>query len=143
MLIKKEIIINAPPKKVWKTFSKLEKWPEWSSHIVKAYWTSPKKWALNSTFTQIVKKVVPFKNLASNSKILKIKTYAVVIWTGSRTLIRGIHTFKFDKIKNKTKVQNIEKFTGVLAPFIFPFIKKKFELYFEQFLRELKKESEK
>ena len=49
--IKKEIIINSTPKKVWEVFSKIEKWPELCSYISKAYWNTPEKWALDSSFT--------------------------------------------------------------------------------------------
>ena len=69
--------------------------------------------------------------------------YKSVTWTGTRSLIKGIHTFKFEKINKKTKVTNIEYFKGPLAPIIFPFIKNKFEIYFERFLNGLKRKVEK
>ena len=57
-------------------------------------------------------------------------------------MIRGIHSFKFENFKNKTKVVNKEYFKGPLAPIIFPFIKNKFEFHFEQFLNGLKRKVE-
>jgi len=142
MLIKKEIIINAPVNKVWKIFLELEKWAEWSDYIYKAYWTSKDKWKVNSTFVQIVKGPFQQKQV-SKPRILKVIPNKQVTWIGTRALIKGKHTFTFEKANKKTKIRNIETFHGILAPFIFPFIKKSFELYFEQFLLELKYKVEK
>ena len=141
--IKKEIIINAPVKRVWKIFSDIERWPELSDYISKAYWTTSKKWTLDSSFTQIILGIVPFMNNVSHIRFIKIIPAKIVTWTGSRKLIRGVHTLKFENINNKTKVINLEYFKGPLAPFIFPFIKNRFERFFEQFLRGLKAEAEK
>ena len=141
--IKKEIIINAPVKKVWKIFSDIEKWPELSDYISKAYWTTSKKWTLESSFTQVIVNIIPFMKSVSHTRFIKIIPAKIVTWTGTRPLIRGIHTLKFENIDNKTRVINLEYFKGPLAPFIFPFIKNKFEHYFEQFLIGLKAEAEK
>lgn len=143
MLVKKEIIINADVKKVWKVFSELEKWHEWGGYILKAQWLSKRRWQVGSQFAQIVKGFGPIRKLESNPKIIEIRNYSHVTWTGTRKLIRGIHTFKFQKIGNKTKVSNIEYFRGLLAPVLSPLIKNNFDLYFEQFLNGLKKEAEK
>ncbi|MBW2977195.1 SRPBCC family protein [Candidatus Woesearchaeota archaeon] len=143
MRIYKEIIINAPVKKVWRVFSELEKWPKWGGYVLDACWTSGKKWALNSTFKQVMKGVYPIKKINSNPQIIKIKPGAYATWEGRRKLLKGVHTFKFEGINKKTKVANIEHFKGPLAPVIFPFIKHKFEKYFWQFLNGLKREAEK
>ena len=142
MQIKKEIIINVASSKVWKIFSQIEKWPEYCDCIKKAYWTSPKKWSLNSTFVQIIK-IGAIKRV-SYPRIIKIKKGKYVTWTGTGSLVQGVHTLIFEKINNKkTKVVNKEYFKGILAPIVFPFIKSKFEEYFRQFLDGLKIESEK
>ena len=142
MQIYKEVEINAPINKVWKAFSQLEKWPKYCDCIKKAYWTSPKKWSLNSTFVQIIK-IGPIKK-TSYPIIIKIKKGKYVAWTGTGSLVQGVHTLMFKKINNnQTKVINREYFKGILALIIFPFIKNKFEEYFGQFLNGLKKESEK
>ena len=72
------------------------------------------------------------------NKFIKINPGKIVTWTGTRTLIKGVHTLKFEKINGKTKVSNIEYFKGPLAPIIFPFIKNRFENYFDSFLKGLK-----
>ena len=142
MEIIKRAIINAPPKKVWKAFSQLEKWPTYCNYIKKACWTSPEKWSLNSTFTQVIK--IGILKRASHPRIIKIKKGKYVTWTGTGSLVQGVHTLIFKKISNnKTKAVNKEYFKGILAPIIFPFIKNKFGEYFQQFLNGLKKELEK
>lgn len=135
--IKKEIIINASPKRVWNVFSELEKWPELCNYVSKAYWNTSKKWTLDSSFTQIIVNIIPLKKNISRTKFIKIIPGKIVTWTGTRTLIKGVHTLKFEKINGKTKVSNIEYFTGPLAPLIFP-LKNRIENYFEQFLKGLK-----
>ena len=142
MQISKEIIINAPIKEVWGVFSKLEEWPELCNNIVKTYWNTKEKWTLESSFTQIVKGITPLK-IISKTKFIEIVPYKKVTWTGTRSTIQGVHTFKFEKINKKTKVTNIEYFKGPLAPLIFPFIEGKFEIYFERFLNGLKTKAEK
>ena len=142
MQIYKEAEINAPINKAWKAFSRLEKWPKYCDCIKKAYWTSPKRWALNSTFVQIIK-LGPIKRV-SYPRIIKIKKGKYATWAGTGRLIQGVHTLMFEKISNnKTKVVNKEYFKGILAPIIFPFIKNKFGEYFRQFLNGLKRECEK
>ena len=143
MQIKKEILINADLKKVWKIFCQLEEWPKWGGYILKSQWLSRRKWAVSSQFAQTGRCVGPIKKFESKPKILEIKKYSCVTWSGTRKLIRGIHTFKFQKIGNRTKVSNIEHFKGILAPLVFPFIKNNFNFYFEEFLNGLKKEAEK
>ena len=142
MKLTKEIVIKASSQKVWKIFSQLEKWPKYCDCIKKAYWNSPKKWALNSTFVQTIK-IGPIKRI-SYPRIIKIERGKYVTWAGTGSLVQGVHTLIFKKINNKkTKAVNKEYFKGILAPIIFPLIKKKFEDYFKQFLDGLKKESEK
>ena len=154
--IKKEILINSTPKKVWEVFADIEKWPELCSYVSKVYWNTSKKWTLDSSFTQVIVNIIPLKKNVSHTKFIKIIPGKIVTWTGTRTLIKGVHTLKFKRINNagkskisgtnfvgKTKVSNIEYFKGPLAPIIFPFIKNRFEHYFEQFLKGLKGKVEK
>lgn len=143
MLIKKEILINADIKKVWKIFCELENWPKWGGYIIKTKWLTKTKWKDGSQFLQIVKGFGPMRKFKSTPKIIKIKNYNIIIWSGTRKLIRGEHAFEFQKIGSKTKVVNFEDFKGTLAPILFPLMKKNFEAYFKQFLKGLKKEAEK
>ena len=143
MLIKREIIINANITTVWKIFSQLEKWPEWGGYIIHTEWNAKKKWKQGSRFTQTVKGFSVIKSLKSEPRIIKIKPCTIVTWAGARKLMKGIHTFKFQKVGSKTKVTNEEYFRGLLAPILFPLIKNNFEIYFQQFLDGLKKEAEK
>ncbi len=136
-------MINADVKKVWKIFCQLENWPKWGGYIIETKWLSKEKWEEDSRFMQIVMGFGFIKQFKSQPRILEVKTYDTIAWTGTRKLIKGVHTFKFEKISNKTKVTNIENFTGLLAPIIFPVIKSKFNIYFQQFLNGLKKEAEK
>ena len=143
MLIKKEIMINADITTVWQIFSRLERWPKWGGYIINAGWNTKKKWKQGSKFTQIVKGFNVIKSLKSEPMIIKIKPYSIVTWRGARKLIKGIHTFKFQKVGSRTKVTNEEYFKGLLAPILFPLIKNNFEIYFQKFLDGLKKEAEK
>lgn len=143
MLIQKEIIINADIKDVWEIFYDLERWPEWSSYIIETKWITKGKWEKGCKFIQVVKGFGIIKKFQSKSIIKEVKPYNTVTWYGTRKWIMGTHTFKFQKIKNKTKVKNFEYFSGFAAPLLFPFFKNNFNLYFKQFLYGLKKESEK
>ena len=143
MLVNKEIIINADIKKVWRIFSRLEEWPKWGGYIIKTKWLSKRKWKTGAMLKQTIKGFDIMKEYTSISKIIEAKPYNLVIWTGTGLLVRGIHTIKFEKIDKKTKVSNIEQLKGPLAPIIAPFVKDKFEIYFEQFLDGLKIEAEK
>lgn len=143
MLIKKEILISADISKVWKIFSQLENWPKWSGCILKAKWISEDEWKKDSLFAQTAKGFGFIKQFKSDVRIVEIKPYKKVKWTGTRKLINGTHAFEFIKIDGKTKVINHEYFKGLLAPVLFPLFKNDFELHFEQFLNGLKKEAEK
>ena len=142
MLIKKEILINADVKKVWKIFCKLERWNAWSGCIIQARWIYGEKWKPESMFLQTVKGFGIIKKFDSKVKLLEVESYKKATWSGTRKLINGTHTFEFQKIGGKTKVRNFENFKGILAPVLFPMFKNNFELYFGQFLEGLKKEAE-
>lgn len=142
MLIKKEVTINADVKKVWKTFSELEKWPVWSSCILKTRWLTREKWKKNSMFSQTIKGFGLIKQLKSKVKLISAEPFRKVTWVGARKLINGTHTFEFVRIGSRTKVLNYEAFKGPLAPILFPLVRKNFEICFGQFLDGLKKESE-
>ena len=141
IIIKRYIIINSSPKKIWDVFCDIEKWPQLTSFISKAYWNNDKKWTLDSSFTQVLVNIVPWKRV-SKTKFKEIIPMKSVTWTGTGYLLVGVHTLKFEKIGNKTKVSNIEYFKGPLAPFVTPLIKSKFEAYFEEFLKGLKRKVE-
>jgi len=142
MDIEKKIIINADVKQVWNKFCQLEKWPEWGGYIFETKWISGKKWAKGSRFSQTVKGFWLIKKFESSPKILEVKPFKLVRWAGTRRLVKGTHIFMFEKIGSKTRVLNIEHFSGILAPFAFPLLKANFNIYFQQFLEGLKKESE-
>ena len=143
MLIKKEIIINADTKKVWEIFCELENWPKWSGCIIETKWLSKDKWKKDSKFAQTAKGFGFIKQFTSNVRIVEIKPYKKVKWTGTRKLINGTHAFEFIKINGKTRIINHEYFKGLLSPLFFPLFKNGFELHFEQFLKGLKDEAEK
>ena len=142
MLVKKEVLISADIKKVWEVFSQLENWPKWGGYILKTKWISGSRWERNSKFVQKISGFLFIDSYSSRCEILEIRKLKFVEWRGTRKLMQGTHSFKFQKTGKKTKVSNIEYFKGPLAPLIFPLIKNKFEIYFEQFNQGLKNECE-
>lgn len=142
MHIKKEIIINADIKKVWKTFCQLEKWPMRTAFILEARWVTKDKWKKDSRFLQAIRGFGPVKQFKSEVKLINAEPFKKITWVGTRKLINGTHTFEFIKAGKNTKVLNYEHFKGPLAPLVFPLMRGHFEIYFAQFLDGLKKESE-
>ena len=102
-MIKKEIIINSNIKKVWKTFSQLEKWPIWGGYILNAKWISERKWTKGSKFTQVIEGFWFFKSFKSNPEVIEIKPLHKVTWHGSRKYMQGVHTFIFEKKKRRSR----------------------------------------
>jgi len=142
-MIKKEILIDADVKKVWEIFCRIEDWPRWGVYIIDEEWASKDKWKVGSRFSQSIKGFYGFKKFRLNALVLEIIPFKSVTWKGTKPLVHGVHTFKFQKLGGKTKVTNMEYFKGPLAFIMYPFIKNKFGIYFEQFLNGLKEEAEK
>ena len=142
-MIKKEIIINSDVKKVWEIFCRLENWPKWGHYILGTKWLSGKRWRKNSMFVQQISGFLFFKVYNSKCRVLEVEKYKIIKWEGTRKLIQGVHVLKFEKIGNKTKFSNIEYFKGPLAYFIYPLVKKRFELDYDKFNNGLKREAEK
>lgn len=139
--IKQSIFINASPEKVWKIFSNLDLWPKMNKYYQYAKHVSGPKWSKGSMFE--FKSDYGFFKFVANPVILKSSPPYFIEWVGTRPFIKGKHSFTFRKIKNGTEVINYEEFTGIGLPIVKLLnLKPKVEDSFREFMKGLKRESE-
>lgn len=50
-----QLVIAAPVDRVWEIWTDVERWPEYTSLIESAYWTSEEPWSFGSTFNAQIK----------------------------------------------------------------------------------------
>lgn len=139
--IKQSIFINAPPERVWKVFSDLDKWAKMNPVYKYAKHINGDKWAKGSRFE--FKSDYGFFKFVANPVILKASPPNFIEWIGTKPLIKGKHSFTFRKVKNGTEVINYEEFDGIGLPIINILnLKPKIEKSFKLFMQGLKREAE-
>ena len=139
--INQKIFINAPPEKVWKIFSDLNKWAKmnpvyrYAKHVSGIPWTKDSMFEFQSDYGFLKTKARP--------RILRINPPYFIEWIGTKPFIKGKHSFTFRKVKNGTEVINYEEFDGIGLPIVKLLnLKPKVEDSFKEFNLGLKREAE-
>jgi uncharacterized membrane protein len=141
IVIEEKILINAPPKEVWKLFSNLDNWPKFNPMYKYAKQLSEDEFEVGSHF-EFYSEIGMIKS-KSLTTVLRSEPPNLISWMGSKKILRGKHTFAFNEVANGTEVTNYEEFTGPGIPlFLILGLKSKMRESFKVFLKGLKKECE-
>ncbi len=136
-----KIFINAPPEKVWKEFTSLDKWPKMNPFYKNAKHLKGHPWAKGSTFEFLSD--YGFLKTKARPIILRVNAPNFIEWIGTKPLIKGKHSFTFRKVKHGTEAINYEEFDGIGLPLINILkLKPKIEKSFKFFMEGLKREAE-
>jgi hypothetical protein len=140
MLIKASIIINAPLKRVWQTFTDLTCWENWNTVIRDV--RSEEKTLGNSSILKCSFRPFLFP-INVDIKIKEILPDERIVWSASKTGLTAYHEFLFREHEKGVMVTSKETFTGLLTKasgFLLP--KKRMLDLTKIFLKDLKKASE-
>lgn len=122
-----EFTLNVSAQKAWALLENFEHYPEWNSAIsFKEKLHVGKKVMMNVSLAG--------KKIKTPIKVLAIKKNEELRWKGGpQGLITGEHYFLIEAINdNSCKMIQGEKFSGLLVPIMWPFLKKTLNTLYEQ-----------
>jgi len=100
-----EIVIEAPPQKVWSVLTDVNDWPKWQSDISEAQIAGPLERGTAFTWKT--------GGIRIQSRMSLVEPNAQLAWTGSVLNVKAVHVWKLEPIRgNKTLVKVDESMSG-------------------------------
>lgn len=102
-----EILIHAPPEKVWLVLTDIARWPDWQPGVLSAELNSPLKTGA----------VIHWKARGMNivSTVAEIELKRRIVWRGNSPGMRAAHIWDLEPVENATRVATRETISGWLA----------------------------
>jgi hypothetical protein len=117
--IHSDVLIGATPDKIWNILKDFDRYKDWNPFIINAERKEIVKNKLTLTLKLPGKKPLSFK-----PKLVKYDEMRELRWRGKLLLpglFVGEHAFELDQLDDlNTKFIQKEKFSGILAPYLFP-----------------------
>lgn len=111
MLIEEYITINASPDKVWRIFSDLSCWKDWSRIITDAGGEGGGMLLPGKSFSFCVR---PFMLPVNIEPVVDVvEPGRRIVWTGTKLGVTARHEYIFERSGNGVKVVSRERFDGL------------------------------
>jgi len=140
MIIEESVLISAPLKKVWDTFTDLTCWRDWCT-VLDDISASTDRITKGKSFKFCIRPFdIPIHLEPVVEEVIPEKR---IVWTGTKLGVSARHKFTFEKKDGKTLLRSRETFSGFMISsmsFIFP--KKKLQELSTMILQEIKEASE-
>lgn len=129
-----EFTLNVPAEKAWALLEDFDNYASWNSMI-----TFKEKLVVGKT--AIMNVSLSGKKIKTPIKVLAVEKNKELRWKGGpKGLITGEHYFLIEAIdENSCKMIQGEKFSGLLVPFIWPFLKRTLNTLYQQTNADIKK----
>ena len=114
MVIKEEIVINAPLSVVWRTFSHMEDWDNWNTACRSCCITAGDEELSPGTCFSFVIRPLAFP-LKVQPRVVKCDPGREVIWEGDKLGINASHTWQFREEDGKVELLSVESFKGPMV----------------------------
>lgn len=140
MIITESIVINAPLKIIWQTFTDLTCWTNWNT-VIRDVDSKERAIAHGRSIKCSFRPF--FFPIRVKIKIEKVVAYEAIIWSAKKKGLKARHELLFQPHNDAVKVISRETFSGVLTRaygLLLP--KKKITHLKKIFLKELKQASE-
>lgn len=115
MVIRKEVLIDAPLSVVWNVFSRMEDWRQWNQVCRNCCYLEGNEMALDTCFSFEIAPL--FFPMRVKPRITKCEPGREVVWTGGRLGVQAEHTFLFSEKNGRVSVLSEEAFKGPLLVF--------------------------
>jgi uncharacterized protein YndB with AHSA1/START domain len=108
-----EVVVSAPPDRLWEVFADAAAWPRWS-RVIASVEVAPERWAVGARLAfrlRIGGAVVPF-----DVTVTRVEPPWLVRWSSVRWSVTGTRTHRFDPVEGGTRVADHKRFEHGLAP---------------------------
>ncbi|MBS3809399.1 MAG: SRPBCC family protein [Desulfobacterales bacterium] len=142
MIIRESVTIRAPMESVWDVFSRIETWADWNPVCRQCRFETGARLAVGNCLS------FELNLLRFPIRIVtEIKSYEKgrsVTWVGSKWGVKAEHTFTFEPVGEKVRLESIENFSGpMLIPAKLIGIPKRLHKLNRHLLVAIQKEAEK
>jgi hypothetical protein len=128
-----EVVIQAPPEKVWSVLTAVNNWPKWQEDIKEAEIMGPIASGTPFTWRSGGTRI--------RSKIALVEPNKEIAWTGTALNATAVHVWKLERLPgNKTLVKTEESMSGLFLTFFYS--SKELETNDQTWLDRLKLEAE-
>ena len=110
VVIRESLMIAAPPERVWRVFTEVERWPRWNPVVRSPRFREGPPWQRGAVLEFTVKPW--WKSLRIRGEIIDVSPRSSVTWAGGGGGIFGKHTFTFEPDGEGTLATNMEVFMG-------------------------------
>lgn len=140
MVIGESILINAPVKKVWNTFTDLTCWKDWNT-VCGDVSAKTKRITKGKSFKFCIRPFdIPIHIEPVVEEVIPEKR---IVWSGSKHGVDASHEFTFEKKGERTLLRSRETFSGkVISSMKYVFPKRKLQTLSAMMLLEIKLASE-
>jgi len=111
-----EVFIQAPPEKVWRILSELEKWPSWNKSVSMIRVNGPLETGTSFEWTTGGSRII--------SRLKEVDPPRKIAWSGRMLGIRAIHVWELKAEGEGTRVRTEESFDGIVATLLRGLMKK-------------------
>lgn len=111
MIIRETVFIHAPLETVWAVFSEIENWSGWNPVCREC------RLETGDAMTEgacISFKLNPLTPMRIASVVTHCEAGRALTWTGDKWGIHAEHTFKFEAVDSKVRLESIETFSGLM-----------------------------
>jgi uncharacterized membrane protein len=125
--------VDLPPDELWRTWTELEAWPEWSRPLhVSTRWLGDTRWQAGSWFEQKLALGFPVGTLKLETRIGAVVPGESAMWWKVSKGMRACHLWRFEALPGgRTRIHNVEVFHGVPIAVVRPLVANRWQRYFE------------
>src|SRR5262245_58658144 len=116
--------VALPAEALWRAFTRLETWPEWSAPLHQATrWLGSPDWVPGATFEQTLQLGFPLGRMVATVTLGAVEPPRMVSWWHTGGGVRSCHVWDFDEVSpGRTRVTDTEVFHGLFMGLVKPLV---------------------
>ena len=116
--------VALPAVALWRAFTRLETWPEWSGPLHQATrWLGGPDWVPGATFEQTLQLGFPLGRNVATVTLGAVEPARMVSWWHTDGGLRSCHVWAFDEMpRGRTRLTDAEVFDGLAVGLVEPLV---------------------
>jgi hypothetical protein len=117
--------------KVWEAFSRLEKWGEWGSPMIRsAYWRGEAEWKKGAMFVEDLYLGWPLELFTATEKVEQVLKSDRLTYSRTGGSVRSAHLWRFEfQPGGRTKITSVEVMYGSDIGYLRPIVEKRWQRF--------------